>query len=74
MEETGIYTPALEMNPKAKPLARTLIAAAAEQGASMEELRLACELAVRACQTARDKSAAPLSVLKREAETALDSI
>lgn len=74
MEETSIYTPALEMNPKAKPLARTLIAAAAEQGASMEELQLACELAVSACQTARDKSAAPLSILKREAEAALDGV
>lgn len=70
----SICTPVLEMNPKAKPLARALIAAAAEQGVSMEELRLACELAVSACQTARDKSAAPLSELKREAEAALDSI
>lgn len=74
MRDISIYTPILKANPKAKPLAQSLIAAAAEQGASLEELRIACDLAVRAYQTARDKSAAPLSVLKREAEAALDGI
>lgn len=70
----SIYTPILKTNPKAKPLAQTLIIAAAEQGANLEELRIACDLAVRAYQTAQDKSATPLSVLKREAEAALDGI
>lgn len=74
MREISIYTPILKTNPKAKPLAQTLIVAAAEQGASLEELQIACELAVRAYQTAQDKSAMLLSVLKREAETALDGI
>lgn len=74
VREISIYTPILKTNPKAKPLAQTLIAAAAEQGASLEELQIACELAVRAYQTAQDKSAMLLSVLKREAETALDGI
>ena len=74
MERVSAYTPILKANPKAKPLARTLIAAAAEQEASMEELRIACDLAVRACQIARDASAAPLPTLKCEAESALERI
>ena len=51
-----------------------------QQGKEVEGVKVlirllfACEMAVSACQTARDKSAAPLSELKREAETALYSI
>lgn len=63
--------PILARNPKAKPLALTLIAAAAEQGASAEELRIACDLAIRAYEEARDNSAVPLSAFQGEAEAAL---
>lgn len=67
------YTPLLKENPKAKPLAQTLIAAAAEQGACMEELRLACNLAQQAYQLARDESVTKLAApLKSKAEAALE--
>lgn len=71
----SIYTPILKANPKAKPLAQTLIAAAAEQGANMEELRVACDLAQRAYRKARDESVTKLTTpLKGKAEAALERI
>ena len=71
----SIYTPILKANPKAKPLARTLIAAAAEQEVSVDELRIACDLAQRAYQKARDESVTKLTTpLKGKAEAALERI
>lgn len=46
----SLYTPIVMRYPKAKPLALSLIAAAAEQGASIEELERACELAKHLCR------------------------
>ena len=70
----SIYTPLIEMNPKAKPLAQTLIAAAAEQGANAEDLELACKLAVMAYRKARANSSVPLAMFESEVKAALDSI
>ncbi len=70
----NIYTPILRKNPKAKPLAKTLVAEAAQQGASAEELRIACDLAMMAYEEARDNSTVPLFAFRSKAEAALDSM
>lgn len=70
----SMYTPLLEDAPKAKPLARSLIAAAAEQGAKLEDLQLACDLALKAYKKAMDQSCVELSKFERDAQAALDGI
>ena len=71
-EDVSIYTPILQRNPNAKPLARALIAAAAEQGASPEEFRIACDLAIQVFQAAAADSITTVSLLKGKAEAALE--
>lgn len=69
----SLYTPILNKNPKAKPLAQSLIAAAAEQGACLEDLRIACQLAMDAYQKAMDQSGVVLSGFESQAKAALES-
>ena len=69
----NIYRPLMEQYPKAEPLARTLIAAASEQGANAEELKLACDLAMKAYQMARDNSLVSLAKFESEAQATLNS-
>lgn len=60
----GAYTAIEQVYPKVRPLAQSLIAAAAEQGASVEEFEMACALVK---EKARKKALAILvSELKRE--------
>ena len=68
----NLYKPLLEKYPKAKPLAKTLIAAASEQGASVEELELACSLAKEVCYKTQKKQL--LAQIQSDAEARLDSI
>lgn len=68
------YKPILMMYPKAKPLAQTLIAAAAEQGASMNELELACKLALEAYREALDNTNASLAEFQSKAESSIDGL
>ncbi len=68
----SVYTPLIKRYPKVKPLARTLIEAAAEQGANTEELKLACDMAQEAYRSAMDQSAVLLSKFEGEAKTSLD--
>lgn len=60
--------------PKARPFAMTLIKAAAEQGVSAEELSVACELATRAYEEARDNSKVSLAEFESKAVAALESL
>ncbi|WP_298032128.1 hypothetical protein [uncultured Dysosmobacter sp.] len=69
-----LLRPLIENHPKAMPLAKTLVAAAAEQGANAGELELACRLAIEAYRKARDNSGMELSHFESEAKAALDSI
>lgn len=69
-----IYTPIVRAHPKAKPLAQTLITAAAEQGACLEDFRIACQLALDICQRVTDPSSVVLSEIESQAKTALESI
>lgn len=64
----SIYTPIAKRYPKAKPLALALITAAAEQGASIEELRYACEFAIDACEKGRNASVPTISLFSCEAK------
>ena len=66
--------PLLREHPKAKPLAMALIAAAAEQGASTEDLRIACELAQGAYREAMDNSRFPVTQFESDAKAALERI
>ena len=66
--------PLMARSPKAKPLARTLVKAAAEQGVTMEEFDLACRLACEAFRRALDRSGIVLSEFECEAKAALDGI
>jgi len=68
-----IYSPILKRNPKAKPLALALLAAAAEQGANLNELRYACEFAIDACESVM-RSVPTITQIEGEAKAALDSI
>lgn len=70
----SLYTPIAKRYPKAKPLAMSLITAAAEQGASIEELRYACKLAMDACEKGRDTSVPAISLFSSEAKAALERI
>ena len=73
-DEMSLYTPIVKRYPKAKPLAMSLITAAAEQGASIEELRYACKLAMDACEKGRDISVPAISLFSSEAKAALERI
>ena len=64
--------PLLREHPKAKPLAMALIAAAAEQGASTEDLRIACEQG--AYREAMDNSRFPVTQFESDAKAALERI
>ncbi len=70
----SIYKPLLAKQPKAKPLAQTLVKAAAEQGASYEDLDLACKLACEAYRRALDRSCVALSEFESESQATLESI
>ncbi len=67
----AIYAPLIRKYPKAKPLAQTLVAAAAAQGASARELEIACKLAMEAYEFAMDHSGVSLTQFQSEAEAAL---
>ena len=69
-----MLSPLLREHPKAKPLAMALIAAAAEQGASTEDLRIACELAQGAYREAMDNSRFPVTQFESDAKAALERI
>lgn len=60
--------------PNAKPLAMTLVEAAAKQGASMEELSTACVLAQKAYQKAMDRSRIAVTEFESDAKAALERI
>ena len=68
----SIYTPVFEEYPKAKPLAGTLVATAAEQGACYEDFELACKLALDAYARAMKGSGVLLSEFEGKAKAALD--
>ena len=70
----SIYTQLLKEMPMAKPLAQTLITAAAEQGACLEEFQLACKLALHAYEKTMDLSGVRLSEFERQAQATLKSI
>ena len=70
----AIYGPLVGVYPNAKPLARALIEAAAEQGAGARELELACELVLAAYHKAADAHRPSVTQLKGEMEAALESI
>lgn len=70
----NIYKPLAERLPKAKPLALTLVQAAAEQGACLEELKLACDMAINAYRKALDRSGIALTEFKSEAKTTIEGI
>lgn len=70
----SLMTPLVKRMPKAKPLAQTLVRAAAEQGVCMEELVLACDLACEAYQKALDRSDIPLTEFQSEAEAAIEGV
>lgn len=61
-------------HPKAKPLAMALVEAAARQGASAKELRLACVMAQEAYRLAMDNSRVPVTEFERDAKAALERI
>lgn len=64
----------LKKSDKVKPLAESLIRAAAEQGANIVEFQVAYELAREAYAKAMDNSSTALEAFVSEAETALDCI
>ena len=68
----SIYTPLAARLPKAKPLALSLVQAAAEQGACLEELELACDMACKAYRKALDRSGVMLTEFEGDAKSALE--
>lgn len=72
--EKAIYGPLVRVYPKAKPLARALIEAAAEQGAGEKEIEVACELALGAYKEAVAARRPSVAQLKSEMEAALESL
>lgn len=72
--EANMVRPLIKMNPKAKPLALTLIAAAAEQGASFKDFMLACDIAKWAYERALNTSTVVLSEFQGEVEATLNSL
>lgn len=69
-----IYRPLVEAYQNVRPLAATLVKAAAEQGATLEELRIAADMALDAYSEAMDRSTVPLAEFEGKAEAALNSI
>ena len=72
--ERILMSPMSKAHPKAKPLAMALVEAAARQGASAEELRLACVMAQEAYRLALDCSRVPVTEFERGAKAALERI
>lgn len=69
-----LYRPLIAAYQNIRPLAATLVKAAAEQGATLEELRIAANMALDAYSEAMDRSTIPLAEFESEAKAALDSI
>ena len=69
-----LFAPLARTQPNAKPLAMTLVEAAAKQGASMEELSTACVLAQKAYQKAMDRSRIAVTEFESDAKAALERI
>ena len=72
--ESILMSPMAKAHPKAKSLAMALVEAAARQGASAEELRLACVMAQEAYRLAMDNSRVPVTEFERDAKVALERI
>ena len=70
----ALYRPLAAAHQSIRPLAAALVKAAAEQGATLEELRIAAAMALDAYSEAMDRSTIPLAEFESEAEAALDSI
>lgn len=68
----SMWGPVLKTAPKAKPLAELLVAEAAKQGATLEDLELAAKIAAHVYE--RAMRSAGLSEFLGEAQAALDSI
>lgn len=69
-----LLTTIVRAQPNAKPLAMTLVEAAAKQGVSMEELSTACVLAQKAYQKAMDRSHIAVTEFESDAKAALERI
>lgn len=69
-----LYRPLFMAYKNVRPLALSIIKAAAGQGATLEELRIAAEVAVSVCENQRHGSTVLLAELEGEAKTALESI
>ncbi len=69
-----LLTTIVRAQPNAKPLAMTLVEAAAKQGVSMEELSTACVLAQKAYQKAMDRSRIAVTEFESDAKAALERI
>lgn len=72
--EDILLTTIVRAQPNAKPLAMTLVEAAAKQGASMEELSAACVLAQKAYQKVMDRSRIAVTEFESDAKAALERI
>lgn len=70
MRMGSIWGAELKTAPKAKPLAELLVAEAAKQGATIEELKLAAKIATHVYE--RAMRSAGLSEFLGEAQAALD--
>ena len=66
--------PLIEDNPKAKPLALALLAAAEEQGASPEDIRIAGEIAYSLTLRAVDRCELLKPEIFRDAKSAFESL
>lgn len=69
-----IWRPVVKRTPKALPLARRLMEAAAEQGATLEDLRNAAKIAVAAYECAMDPALCSTREFLGEAQAALDEL
>ena len=61
-------------HPKVRPLTTALIAAATEQGATVEEFTLACEGALSIVRKATDRSKVLIPEFTAEIKTILDGV
>ena len=64
----------LEYCPKARSLAKLLVEEAARQGATIRELELAGNIAMRAYESAMDQSRKVLTEFQSEAQAYLESV
>lgn len=69
-----LYRPLFMVYKNVRPLALSIIKAAAGQGATLEELRIAADVAVSVCENQQRGSTVLLAELEGEAKAALDSI